>query len=77
MLCRPQTLSWLNASAVATEDRRDVNPGMFPEALGDSRGPSDRTQEGVKGAGLNSARSDISGWDTGLRFAGRKEDEED
>ncbi|TEB25960.1 zf-DHHC-domain-containing protein, partial [Coprinellus micaceus] len=28
VLCRPQTLSWLNASAVATEDRRDVNPGM-------------------------------------------------
>lgn len=53
-----------------------MNPGMFPEALGVSRGPSDRTREGDKGAGLNSARSDISGWDTGLRFA-RKEEEED
>jgi palmitoyltransferase ZDHHC9/14/18 len=29
VLWRPRGLSWLNASAVATEDKRKINPGMF------------------------------------------------
>ncbi|TFK42307.1 DHHC palmitoyltransferase-domain-containing protein [Crucibulum laeve] len=28
ILCRPQGYSWLNASGVATEDKREVNPGV-------------------------------------------------
>ena len=28
VLCRPGGLSWLDAQAVATEDRRAINPGM-------------------------------------------------
>ena len=27
-LCRPQGYTWLDASGVATEDRRAVNPGF-------------------------------------------------
>jgi hypothetical protein len=38
-LCRPQGYSWLDASRVATEDRRAVNPGFG------------FVTEGVKGAG--------------------------
>ncbi|TDL27419.1 zf-DHHC-domain-containing protein [Rickenella mellea] len=33
MLCRPQGLSWLNASAVATEDKREPNPGFSEPEL--------------------------------------------
>jgi palmitoyltransferase ZDHHC9/14/18 len=28
VLCRPEGFSWLNASAVLTDDRREVNPGL-------------------------------------------------
>lgn len=27
MLCRPQGMSWLSASELATEDKREPNPG--------------------------------------------------
>lgn len=29
VLCRPQPPSWLDASSLATEDRREINPGML------------------------------------------------
>ncbi|KAF8635480.1 hypothetical protein AX17_003870 [Amanita inopinata Kibby_2008] len=29
VLCRPRGLSWLNATGVATEDKRKINPGMY------------------------------------------------
>lgn len=32
MLCRPQGYSWLDASGVVTEDKREVNPGLLGEA---------------------------------------------
>ena len=31
LLCRPEGLSWLNASAVATVDNREPNPGSVSE----------------------------------------------
>ncbi|KAF8912097.1 DHHC palmitoyltransferase-domain-containing protein [Gymnopilus junonius] len=31
VLCRPQGFSWLDASGVVTEDKRDVNPGLMAE----------------------------------------------
>ncbi|KAI0822864.1 DHHC palmitoyltransferase-domain-containing protein [Trametes gibbosa] len=30
MLCRPPGYSWLDARAIATEDKREVNPGLLP-----------------------------------------------
>lgn len=33
MLCRPQGYSWLDASGVVTEDKREVNPGLLGETL--------------------------------------------
>ena len=45
MLCRPTGYSWLHARGIATEDRRDVNPGFllhdgggWPEDIEHSRG---------------------------------------
>jgi hypothetical protein len=32
-LCRPQGFSWLDAHAVVTEDKRDINPGMLDVPL--------------------------------------------
>ena len=31
MLCRPTGYSWLDARAIATEDKRQVNPGLLHE----------------------------------------------
>ena len=31
MLCRPTGYSWLDARAIATEDKREVNPGLLQE----------------------------------------------
>ncbi|EPS96802.1 hypothetical protein FOMPIDRAFT_71178 [Fomitopsis schrenkii] len=36
VLCRPGGYSWLDAAAVATEDRREVNPGLLRDAEGGS-----------------------------------------
>ncbi|CCM00022.1 uncharacterized protein FIBRA_02048 [Fibroporia radiculosa] len=32
VLCRPGGFSWMDATAIATEDRRDVNPGLLRDA---------------------------------------------
>lgn len=29
MLCRPPGYSWLDARGIATEDKREVNPGLL------------------------------------------------
>jgi len=34
VLCRPAGFSWLDAAAIATEDRREVNPGLLRDAEG-------------------------------------------
>jgi len=39
MLCRPQGLSWLDASAVATEDKREPNPGRKDLEAGEGHSP--------------------------------------
>jgi len=44
VLCRPAGFSWLDADAIATEDRRDVNPGLLRDAEGGS------TEDGWMGA---------------------------
>lgn len=31
MLCRPTGYSWLDARAIATEDKRQINPGFVHE----------------------------------------------
>lgn len=31
MLCRPAGQSWLDARGIATEDKREVNPGLLRE----------------------------------------------
>ncbi|KAF6763826.1 DHHC palmitoyltransferase-domain-containing protein, partial [Ephemerocybe angulata] len=70
VLCRPQPLSWLDAAGVATEDRRDVNPGLLGEVVS--------VRERVAGErGLRSARSDLSGWEGGARVRKDVEEEED
>lgn len=30
VLCRPEGASWLDAHALATEDKREINPGLRP-----------------------------------------------
>ncbi|KAF9014088.1 DHHC palmitoyltransferase-domain-containing protein [Cyathus striatus] len=47
VLCRPQGYSWLNLSAVATEDKREVNPGLL-EVDGAWDGSSPTTRETVE-----------------------------
>jgi palmitoyltransferase ZDHHC9/14/18 len=37
ILCRPQGFSWLNSSGIATEDKREVNPGMLDGGVWDGR----------------------------------------
>lgn len=37
VLCRPQGFSWLNGSGIATEDKREVNPGMLDGGVWDGR----------------------------------------
>ena len=32
MLCRPSGYSWLDARGIATEDKREVNPGMLQDS---------------------------------------------
>ena len=36
VLCRPEGYSWLDPAGVATEDRREVNPGLLRDAEGGS-----------------------------------------
>lgn len=35
MLCRPRGYSWLDATEVVTEDKREVNPGMVADGEGE------------------------------------------
>ncbi|KAF8969684.1 DHHC palmitoyltransferase-domain-containing protein [Flammula alnicola] len=37
VLCRPQGYSWLDATGVVTEDKREINPGMLGELPGTAR----------------------------------------
>lgn len=43
VLCRPVGYSWLDASAIATEDKREVNPGLeaWVGTMGDGGGDGD------------------------------------
>ena len=49
MLCRPTGYSWLDLRAVATEDKREVNPGLLAEADGGWR--ADVEHDAVRGKG--------------------------
>lgn len=55
VLCRPQGYSWLDASGVVTEDKREVNPGLLGETahgLGREGGDEGEGEgEGVNGHG--------------------------
>lgn len=33
VICRPQGPSWLRPTAVVTEDKREINPGMGSEGM--------------------------------------------
>ena len=48
MLCRPTGYSWLDARAIATEDKREVNPGLLQEHDG---WPEDVEHGPVRGKG--------------------------
>ena len=48
VLCRPPGYSWLDARAVATEDKREVNPGLLQEHDG---WPEDVEHGPVRGKG--------------------------
>ncbi|TFK30158.1 hypothetical protein FA15DRAFT_690792 [Coprinopsis marcescibilis] len=66
VLCRPQTLSWLNASGIATEDRREINPGMLME-----RQPSVRSVKDDFGAFGNAKNKEP------IKFSVNDEDDDD
>lgn len=40
VLCRPAGYSWLDASAIATEDKREINPGLIEDGGGIWDGPN-------------------------------------
>ncbi|KAI0082838.1 hypothetical protein K474DRAFT_1585216 [Panus rudis PR-1116 ss-1] len=46
VLCRPQGFSWLDARGIATEDKREINPGLLDDhwqgAVEEGRGPNKR-----------------------------------
>jgi palmitoyltransferase ZDHHC9/14/18 len=49
VLCRPQGYSWLDASGVVTEDKRQVNPGLLGETSTPGVAVARRSGEGVNG----------------------------
>ncbi|KAH9843190.1 DHHC palmitoyltransferase-domain-containing protein [Rhodofomes roseus] len=52
VLCRPAGYSWLDAAAVATEDRREVNPGLLRDAEGGSAVGDAWTEAMEEGRGM-------------------------
>ena len=52
MLCRPAGYSWLDASGVATEDRRMVNPGLEGRWGGRPSGEEGEGERGREGKDL-------------------------
>jgi hypothetical protein len=69
VLCRPETLSWLDASRVATEDRRAVNPGLLGEGALGALGHSAQDVSG-RHPQRESGSDDHDGWEGPA--AGRK-----
>lgn len=88
VLCRSEPLSWLDAAGIATEDRREINPGMMLDnvrlrreasamnlnARGSAMGLNGRSSS-VRG-GLGSANTNGGGWDE-LVVLGRKKEEDE